>query len=160
MTQHHVKYGCRHKPHPLEIHMEQKRLDEIKAYAERIQNFECEAGESFTDYFMDDEVFYTSFAFWLLGKGFQERANFQINEINRRGGPSGFSDQELMFDVHASPLKKVEGEIVCWQLDSGAELDEARQNDYLLWAEFLTSSDRYKAPFDSYLENFESGNEY
>lgn len=58
--------------------MEQKRLDEIKAYAERIQNFEC----------------------------------------------------------------------------------EARQNDYLLWAEFLTSSDRYKAPFDSYLENFESGNEY
>lgn len=140
--------------------MDQKRLDELKAYAARIENFEREAGESFTDYFMDDEVFYTSFAFWLLGKGFQERANFQINEINRRGGPNKFSDQELMFDVHASPLKEFEGETVCWELEYGHELDEARQKDYLLWAEFLTSSDRYKVPFDAYLENFEAGNEY
>lgn len=140
--------------------MEQKRLDEINAYAERIQNFEIGAGESFTDYFMDDEVFYTSFAFWLLGKGFQERANFQINEINRRGGPREFSDQELMFDVYASPLKEFEGELVCMQLGSGPELYEAQQKDYLLWAEFLTSSDRYKVPFDAYLKNFEAGNEY
>ena len=137
-----------------------KRDLEIRLYAKRIQNFEFEAGESFTDYFMDDEVFYTSFAFWLLGKGFQERANFQINEINRRGGPHGFSDQELMFNVHASPLKEFEGKIVCWELNTGTELDEAQQKDYLLWAEFLTSSDRYKVPFEAYLENFEAGNEY
>ena len=140
--------------------MNQDRLDEIKAYAKRIENFELEAGESFTDYFMDDEVFYTSFAFWLLGKGFQERANHQINEINRRGGPRNFSDQELMFDVHTAPLKEFEGEIVCWQIENRDEYEIAQQKDYELWAEFLTSSDRYKVPFDTYLKNFETGGEY
>ncbi|ADG59912.1 hypothetical protein Acj9p012 [Acinetobacter phage Acj9] len=133
---------------------------EIRLYAKRIQNFELEAGERFTDYFMDSEVFYTSFAFWLLGKGFQERANEQINEINRKGGPRNFSDQALMFDIHTAPLREFEGRMVCWHLDAGQEYDDALQKDYLLWAEFLTSSDRYKEPFDKYLENFEAGNEY
>lgn len=134
--------------------------EEIKAYADRIQNFELEAGECFADYFMDDEVFYTSFAFWLLGKGFHERANAQINEINRRGGPRNFSDQELMFNIHTAPLGLIGDKTYPLALDAGDEFDEALQKDYMLWAEFLTSSDRYKVPFDKYLENFEAGNEY
>lgn len=47
----------------------------IEAMAARIRKWEMRAGESFTDYYMHDKVKNVSWAFWLLGKGFNERAN-------------------------------------------------------------------------------------
>lgn len=132
-------------------------------YAQKIKNFEYEAGESFTDYFMDDEVFKTSWAFWLVGKGYIERGNAIVNEINKRGGPNGWSDQEFCFNVHTAPLKLIEDYkddyacgLVPIEITIGSEYDKALEKDYRLWAEFLLSTDRYKTPFLKFLLEYDA----
>lgn len=42
----------------------------IQVLKDRIIAWEHDAGESFTDYFMHDNVADRSWAFWLLGKGY------------------------------------------------------------------------------------------
>lgn len=135
--------------------------ENIDLYAARIKNFELEAGESFTDYFMDGEVFAGSWGFWLIGKGYTERGNAIINAYNK-ANKKHWSDQELCFAVNASPLRwdMDSKEFYPWQLDRDINLDLAINADYKLWAEFLISSDRYYEPFLKYLENFEAGGEY
>ena len=133
----------------------------IQSYANRIANFETEAGESFVDYFMDDNVFFTSWAFWLVGKGYLQRGNMIVNEINARGGPRGWSDQEFVFGINTSPIVVDEGiGAYCEELEDFNLLNTAQELDYRLWAEFLISTDRYFKPFTDFLENFEAGNSY
>lgn len=126
-------------------------LSKIAEFAARIKNFETEAGECFADYFLDDNVFKTSWAFWLIGKGYNDRGGMIVDMINTKG--RSFSDNDLVFNIHASP--KGNGVIVKY-----ADYDTAHDNDLALWAEFLMSTDRYFKPFLEYLENFEAGNSY
>lgn len=104
------------------------KQEDIIEMANRIKDWESNAGEGFTDYFMHDNVRDVSWAFWLLGKGFVERANEILNQIN-----SGEKclDQELLYEVY---------EVHDWTKKS----QEAYYKNILLWAEFLISTQIYK----------------
>lgn len=102
-----------------------------KALADKIRAWEYRAGESFTDYYMHDNVKDVSWAFWLLGKGYSERANILIDLI--QSGEKCI-DQQLLYELHTDPE----------QVDLGTDYqDHLYRKDILLWAEFLVASDRY-----------------
>jgi hypothetical protein len=100
------------------------------ALADKIREWELSAGESFTDYYMHDSVKDVSWAFWLLGKGFTERANELIDLI--QAGETCI-DQELLYEIY--PQDITEGES-SWDSD-------IHSANICLWAEFLVASDRY-----------------
>lgn len=103
---------------------------------EKIIAWEYRAGESFIDYFMDDNVKPVSWAFWLLGKGHKEHANKLINMIQAKERP----DQHEMFEMHTYELEDFDQELY--------------EKDMLLCAEFLTDSERYlKAIEEWFAEN-------
>ena len=94
---------------------------------EKIRDWEMDAGESFTDYYMHDNVKDISWAFWLLGKGFTEHANIIIDEI--LAGETCI-DQETLYGVYPD----YEGEK--W-------VEESYDKNALLWAEFLVATPYY-----------------
>ena len=96
----------------------------IAGLASTIRNWELTAGESFTDYYMHDRVKNVSWAFWLLGKGFQARANFLIDMITI----SSYLEQEILYELYGDPENWTE---------------ETHFQNVELWAEFLIASDRY-----------------
>lgn len=102
---------------------------------EKIQEWEHGAGESFTDYFMHDNVKDNSWAFWLLGKGYTERANVIIDLILKG---EDCLDQSLLYEIHSATIED----------DYGTPLSpwprELYEKDVELWAEFLTATEFYK----------------
>lgn len=105
---------------------------------EKIVAWEFEAGESFIDHFMDDNVKPVSWAFWLLGKGYKEHANKLINMIQAQERP----DQHELFEMHTYELgpDNFDGDLY--------------EKDLLICAEFLTDSERYlKAIEEWFKEN-------
>ena len=94
--------------------------------AVKILEWEYKAGESFVDYFMDGKVLPVSWAFWLLGKGYSKHANTLIDLLTAKQRP----DQDIKFSVNVD-------------YESGSWDQEAYEKDVLLYAEFLTASDRY-----------------
>ncbi len=97
-----------------------------EALASKISAWEMSAGESFTDYYMHDHVKDVSWAFWLLGKGFTERANELIDLIQ---AGNKCIDQELLYELYPS--------------DHEGEPTNGYELNIELWAEFLVASDRY-----------------
>ena len=97
---------------------------------EKINNWVENAGESFTDYFMHDNVKDTSWAFWLLGKGYTEHANKIINEI--LAGETCI-DQEILYEIFP---EYVGGETISWSRDN-------YDKNLVLWAEFLVATPYY-----------------
>lgn len=96
-----------------------------KQLAEKIRNWEVEAGESFTDYFMHDNVKDQSWAYFLLGKGHVERAVEIVDEIHNG---NKCIDQELLYEIYSN-----DGE---WS-------EEQYNKNVILWAEFLISMPHY-----------------
>lgn len=102
----------------------------IEALAAKIRSWELDAGESFTDYYMHDRVKNVSWAFWLLGKGFSERANTLIDLIQ---SGQQYIDQELLYELYDQDITEGESS---WD-------EEVHKKNILVWAEFLIASDRY-----------------
>jgi hypothetical protein len=115
--------------------------ESIEAMFQRIIEWEYEAGESFTDYYMHDNVRDVSWAFWLLGKGFVERANEILNEVN--DDKVLCLDQELLYDIYPS----YEGEDCSWS-------EENYHKNVRLWAEFLVSTDIYFQRITEWFDNY------
>lgn len=115
--------------------------ESINTMFQRIIAWEREAGESFTDYYMHDNVRDVSWAFWLLGKGFVERANEILNEIN--ADKKLCLDQELLYDIYPT----YEGEDCSWNEDNFYK-------NVKLWAEFLVSSDIYLQRTTEWFDNY------
>ena len=113
----------------------------IESTALQIFEWEREAGESFTDYFMHDSVRDVSWAFWLLGKGFVERANEILNEVN--ADKKLCLDQELLYDIYPS----YEGKDCSWNEDN-------YYKNVRLWAEFLVSTDIYFQRITEWFDNY------
>jgi|SRR5579872_4357088 len=110
-----------------------------EALAAKIRAWEFNAGESFIDYYMHDNVKNVSWAFWLLGKGFTERANFLIDLIQ---AGNKCIDQELLYELYNNPEDPANWSTALYL------------KDVLLWAEFLVASDRYwKAICEWFAEN-------
>lgn len=123
--------------------------DKVKKLAARIHEFEHEAGESFADYFMaTNKVKPVSWGFWLLGKGFIERANEILDIIEEGKTP----DQELMFQAYSQ------------HMDTDSVSNEAFHREYdkdiLLIAEFLCSTNIYQRRVAAFFEQVDSGEGY
>lgn len=112
----------------------------------KILNWEQTNGESFTDYFMHDNVKDNSWAFWLLGKGFSERANIIISELLK--GQTCL-DQGLLYQIHSATVEENE--------DYADEIDddngELFEKDAELWAEFLVSTPFYLEKVTKFFED-------
>ena len=115
--------------------------ESINTMFQRIIAWERDAGESFTDYYMHDNVRDVSWAFWLLGKGFVERANEILNEVN--DDKILCLDQELLYDIYPS----YEGEDCSWN-------EVNYYKNVLLWAEFLVSTDIYLQRITEWFDNY------
>ena len=110
----------------------------IQILKDRIIAWEHNAGESFTDYFMHDNVADRSWAFWLLGKGYTVRANEIIEEIVRQQESKAYIclDQELLYDIHGEYTWDEESKTHNW---SQGNYDK----NVMLWAEFLLATALY-----------------
>jgi len=97
----------------------------VPAMIKAIRDWEHQAGESFTDYFLDNYPL-GSWAYFLLGKGYKDWANKIIN-MNESNEYVDQSDKFEWFDAYQS--------------------GDWKEEDYLLnvkiWAEFLVESDQY-----------------
>lgn len=99
-------------------------LPEIQHLAEKIRDWENDAGESFTDYFMHDNVYAVSWAFWLAGKGYTDKANEIIGEVE---SGNKCIDQEVLFDI----------------VDNKNFTDEVHFKNILIWSDFLLATETY-----------------
>lgn len=108
-----------------------------KELAKQIRQWENRAGESFTDYYMDNYVKEVSWAFWLLafdGGRHRDRANYLIDKITLRES----LDQGEKFHLFYY-------EDMSWGTthDEWLATEQVYLQDFVLWAEFLAASDRY-----------------
>lgn len=114
----------------------------VDAMVKAIRGFELKAGESFTDYFLDNYKL-GSWAYWLLGKGHTEWANFLIN-ANERGA---YIDQEEKFEFfNCYPDANEESE--------GAWSEEEYLKNVRVWAEYLTESDQYYRRVNEFISEY------
>lgn len=113
---------------------------------ENICKFEEEFGESFYDYFSHDNIKDNSWAFWLLGKGFTEKANEIINLILE--GDTCIS-QDILYHVYMEYNER-----------NGEYSIKNADKNIMLQAEFLSSTPYYtKKVIDFFNEKFNEENE-
>lgn len=113
--------------------------------AKQIREWERRAGESFADYYMDDHVKEVSWAFWLLafdGGRHSARANQLIDKITAKG----YLDQGEKFHLFYD-------EGMSWGSthDEWLATEQVYLQDFVLWAEFLTASNRYFKSIEDWL---------
>lgn len=111
---------------------------------EKISQWESNAGESFTDYFMHDNVNAQSWAFWLLGKGFNKQA---LNIIRGLEKGENYFDQEELFEIYPEYE---------YQDDKDPKwLNESYQKNKKVWAEFLTATESYQKRVSNFFKEQE-----
>lgn len=109
---------------------------EIQRLVDKIIEWEHEAGEGFTDYFMHDLINDVEWAIWLKTKGFEERAYEILEETE--SSTFGVIDQQFLFNIHD------EGQESYWK-------DDYRK-DVELWAEFILRSEKYVEKVNNFFE--------
>ncbi len=101
-----------------------------KELFDKIRDWEIDAGESFWDYFAHDNIRDNSWAFWLLGKGYTNKAN-EIIGLILKGDKC--IDQEVLYDVFPSSDP------------DGSNWNEEKYNkNIMIMCEFLLATDYYK----------------
>lgn len=120
----------------------------VDAMVKAIRDFELGAGESFTDYFLDNYPL-GSWAYWLLGKGHVEWANTIIN-ANEAGA---YVDQDAKFEWFD-----------CYILSNEYGDNQWCEDTYLknvrVWAEFLVESDQYFRRVNEFFDKYLKGEGY
>ena len=105
-----------------------------------ILDWESEAQESFTDYYMHDCINWYDWAKWLFNNGHSGRAihiRYQIKIVKNT-----CIDQDLLFRVHgtkAQPREDYALEVVEWQ-DDDEKWSELYRKDVFLWAQYMCSN--------------------
>lgn len=118
-----------------------------------ISEFEIKAGESFTDYFMHSQVSEVAWAYFLMGKGHDKRANAILNLLDT--GETCL-DQSLLFEINSAIIEDDLGDSGEHYIETlGVDKHKALYNkDIDLWAEFISkdveSSKRVKAFFENH----------
>lgn len=95
---------------------------------DKITDWEADAGESFNDYFSHDSIKDSSWAFWLLGKGFTDHANEIINQILSQ---TTCIDQAVLYDIF--PIRDENDNFIF----------ENYEKNLMLISEFLVSTSFY-----------------
>lgn len=114
----------------------------VDAMVIAIRNWELEAGEGFTDYFLDNWAI-GSWAYWLLGKGHTEWANNIIN-LNEE---KQYVDQEIKFEYFDAYILSNEYGENQW-------CEETYLKNVRVWAEFLTESDQYFRRVNKFFDEY------
>lgn len=110
----------------------------VDAMVKAIRHFEMDAGESFTDYFMDTWPV-GSWVYWLLGKGHTEWANKLIDKNEK-----GYVGQDEKFEFYDS---------YCNEGEPGW-CEETYLKNVRVWAEFLTESNQYFRRVNEFFEEY------
>jgi len=105
---------------------------------DKITDWETDAGESFNDYFSHDHIKDSSWAFWLLGKGFNDHANEIINQI--LAGKTCI-DQEILYNIF--PVYDENEKFIYENYDK----------NLMLLSEFLVSSPYYLKMVTEWFDN-------
>lgn len=108
-----------------------------ESVSQAIEEWESEMGESFNDNFSHDNIKNSSWAFFLLGKGFQEHANNIITQI--LDGETCL-DQEELYDIK----KEVEGMGM-------TALEEVWKFNRGIMSEFLCATPHYFEKFKIFI---------
>lgn len=109
---------------------------EVKELTQKLIDWEINAGESFMDYFLHDNVKASSWGFWLLGKGYIDFGNNIISKFIK----DEYLEQEELFDVF------------------GADIDDDSDKwnkNFELWAEFLLATPTYTERVYDFLKDDE-----
>lgn len=106
---------------------------------EKIRDWEMDAGEGFYDYFAHDRVSNVSWAFWLIGKGFNEHGIAILEEHNKEGNTTNYVGQEELYEIYPT----YNGEK--WS-------EENHEKNLLLMAEFLLATPIYTKRLTDWFE--------
>jgi len=113
---------------------------------DKILDWTYDAGEDFFDYFAHDRVSNTSWAFWLLGKGFHEKAN---EIIKSHLADKGYVDQEVLYQVYPEHIKLDEPD----EYGERSKFSEENWHKNIeLMAEFLLATPHYTDKINEWFE--------
>jgi hypothetical protein len=113
----------------------------VDAMVEAIRNWEMDAGEGFTDYFMDNWPV-GSWAYWLLGKGHTQWANNIINLYEKKQ----YVDQDTKFEWFDT-------------YQEGDWNEDVYLRNVRVWAEFLVESDQYFRRVNEFFDEYNKPDE-
>lgn len=106
----------------------------IEEIVDWIREWECDAGESFNDYFTHGLVLDLDWLSYLREKGFDDRVEEILEET---WSAHGCMDQQLLYDIYS-----YEGE---WS-------EEIYRKDIALLAEFLINNPKYYDAFEEFIK--------
>ena len=121
----------------------------VENIVKTISTWEVEAGESFSDYFMHDNINDRHWAEWLESKGFTERA--ELIKLELDAGETCL-DQQLLFEVHSSVV------IDDYENSSAfgttwPNIIENYDKDITLWAEYIHSNPELYMKFVEFIKD-------
>lgn len=105
---------------------------------DEITKWEVEVGESFNDYFSHDSISDSSWAFWILGKGFNVHANEIIKQILTE---RTCIDQEILYNIF--PVYD----------ENDNFIEENYDKNLMLLSEFLVSTPYYLKMVTEWFDN-------
>lgn len=117
----------------------------IEQIVKEIRDWEYNAGESFTDYFLDSGDHDDKWIVFIESKGFTDLAE-QIKEDKYIDGNNKVrysTDQHLKFEINCCKMEDEQGD---WD-------DEAYVKDLNLWAEFILNDESILSDFEKFLKN-------
>jgi hypothetical protein len=106
----------------------------IEQTVEQIRDWELNAGESFTDYFLDSYSYDDAWLVFLESKGYHDLVQ-EIKEdvyTMRDGTVLGCTDQQLKFEPYSTAQEN----------DGGPWDEDIYRKDVALWAEFILADVR------------------
>ena len=108
--------------------------DAIKDLVERIRNWEVDAGESFTDYFLDRYSYDDAWLAFLVDKGYEGLVQEILSDVYvcKDGTVLTCTDQELKFEPHNS----------AWEASGNDWSEDEYRKDVALWAEFILADEK------------------
>lgn len=115
----------------------------IEQLVEAIRDWECDAGESFTDYFLDSYSYDDAWLEFLESKGFHALVQ-EIKDdtfILHTGKVLGCCDQQLKFEPYNS----------AWEACGNQWSEDEYRRDVALWAEFILADERILAACTAHL---------
>lgn len=113
---------------------------------EQIRDWELDAGESFTDYFLDKRRYEAAWLEFLESKGYHELVQ-EIKEdvyVCRDGTVLGCTDQQLMYEPYSFAQEN----------DGGPWDEDIYRKDVALWAEFILMHEDIHQEYVAFLHEY------
>jgi hypothetical protein len=112
-------------------------MSRIEELASKIKCWECDAGESFEDYFMDWHIDIRTWATWLIEEGF-ERGSEILAVVKAKPYSIKLCDLDFVYGIHN------EGS------EDYYDSDSERDKDINLWAKFLIEHPIYSVDLEEF----------